>query len=155
MPGNVFFRRADFQDLAHVIALYFEDTLGRTRESGDACLRDSYKKAFEAINRDPQQFLVVGIKEDILVATCQLTLIPCLTHQGGLRLQIEGVHVKKEYQGQSIGREMMNWAFEYGQKKGATLAQLTTHKSRTDAKRFYEALGFEATHVGMKRIFQK
>ena len=60
-----------------------------------------------------------------------------------------------DYQGKTIGRQMMAWALEYGQEKGALFAQLTTHKSRMDAKRFYETLGFEATHVGMKRFFQK
>ncbi|MBA4750461.1 MAG: GNAT family N-acetyltransferase [Alphaproteobacteria bacterium] len=155
MPVTVFFRRAGVQDLSRIVALYLEDALGRTRESLNALSWDGYTKAFEAIDQDPQQLLVVGMVEDTLVATCQLTLIPCLTHQGGLRLQIGGVHVKKDYQGKTIGRQMMAWALEYGQEKGALFAQLTTHKSPTDAKRFYETLGFEATHVGMKRFFSK
>lgn len=155
MPISVFFRRASAQDLSPIVALYLEDTRGRTRESLDVLLWDRYTKAFKAIDQDPRQLLVVGMVEDLLVATCQLTLIPSLTHQGGLRLQIEGVHVKNEYQGRTIGRQMLAWAFEYGQEKGAVMAQLTTHKSRKDAQRFYHQLGFEASHIGMKRFLKE
>jgi GNAT superfamily N-acetyltransferase len=45
---------------------------------------------------------------------------------------------------------MMKWTIERARQRGAHVMQLTTHKSRLDAHRFYERLGFEASHVGMK-----
>lgn len=44
----------------------------------------------------------------------------------------------------------MEWAQEQGRSRGATLVQLTSDKRRADAHRFYERLGYVATHEGFK-----
>jgi ribosomal protein S18 acetylase RimI-like enzyme len=90
-----------------------------------------------------------------VVGTCHLTLMPSLTFQGRTRLQIEAVRVVEKYRGQKIGAWMMQEALNYGQSKGATLVQLTTHKTRSRAKSFYEDLGFEVTHDGMKLFLEE
>jgi GNAT superfamily N-acetyltransferase len=45
---------------------------------------------------------------------------------------------------------MMAWALERARQRGCHLMQLTSHKSREDAHRFYEKLGFTKSHIGMK-----
>ena len=85
-----------------------------------------------------------------MIGTFQLTTIPYLTFQGGKRAQIEAVRVKASARGRGLGREMLRWAIQRAKDKGCHLVQLTTNKQRDEAVRFYEPLGFKATHEGMK-----
>jgi len=45
---------------------------------------------------------------------------------------------------------MIRWAIDDARARGAALVQLTSDARRTDARRFYDRLGFEASHVGFK-----
>jgi GNAT superfamily N-acetyltransferase len=66
------------------------------------------------------------------------------------RGQIEGVRIARDQRGEGLGRAMFAWAIEECRRQGCGLVQLTTDRSRPDARRFYEQLGFEASHEGMK-----
>ncbi len=147
-------RKAELKDLKKIIELYLEDDLGQNREILEENIDPGYLKAFEKINQDPNQYLMVVETESEggaeIIATCQLTLMPTLVLQGSMRMNIEGVRVSEKYRGQKIGEWMMQAACEYGQSHGAVIAQLTTNKKRIRAKSFYERLGFEASHKGMK-----
>jgi GNAT superfamily N-acetyltransferase len=85
-----------------------------------------------------------------VIGTLHLIFLPSLSYQGGLRAQVESVRVDKRFQSQGIGSQMMKWTIERARRRGAHVMQLTTHKSRLDAHRFYERLGFEGSHLGMK-----
>jgi ribosomal protein S18 acetylase RimI-like enzyme len=93
---------------------------------------------------------MVVLAENKIIGTCHLTILPSLTYQGSTRLQIEAVRVARSYRGQKIGEWMMKQAFDYARESGARIVQLTTNKERIQAKRFYEKLGFKASHEGMK-----
>jgi|GEM_PF-3068601 len=84
----------------------------------------------------------------------QITFTPCITHQGGWRATIEGVRVKRRFRGSGVGRELLAWAIARARKRGCRLVQLTTDKARPEALRFYESLGFVASHEGMKLRFE-
>lgn len=141
-------RRATRGDLQTIVDMLADDHLGRIRESPDD-LR-SYEAAFSAIDRDPNQYLAVCVRDGVIVGTMQLTVIPGLSHKGSSRLLIEGVRVQRDARGSGIGGRMVEWAIEYARERHCRMAQLTTDKSRADAHRFYENLGFEPTHVGYK-----
>jgi ribosomal protein S18 acetylase RimI-like enzyme len=143
-------RKATLDDLAAIVRLLIEDDLGKTRESAEADPDKRYIDAFHNIDRDPNQYLMVVEAGPEIVGTCHLALLPSLTFMGRTRLQIEAVRVAEKHRGRKIGEWMMKAAIAYGQAQGASIVQLTTNKARTDAKRFYERLGFEATHEGMK-----
>ena len=85
-----------------------------------------------------------------MVATFQLSFLPGISRRGAWRSQIEGVRVAASVRGQGIGNLMMQWAIDESRRRGCTVMQLTTHKSRTAAHRFYGRLGFAADHEGMK-----
>jgi ribosomal protein S18 acetylase RimI-like enzyme len=142
-------RRAQLDDVRAILTLMSEGALEPDREAG--ATEDDYRAAFEAIDRDPNQLLLVAESEDGVVATMQLTFIPGLSRRGGWRLQIESVHVAPGLRGRGHGSAMMEHAFEEGRRRGCVLAQLTSNKRRGDAHRFYERLGFKPTHEGMKR----
>lgn len=142
-------RRARREDVADIRALLSDDRFGVVRETGE--LTD-YEAAFDATARDPQQFLaVVRDETDAVVATMQLTVIPGLSRAGATRLQIEGLRVAAELRGGGLGAAMLAWAHDHGRARGAVLAQLTTDRERVEAQRFYERLGYTATHAGLKR----
>jgi ribosomal protein S18 acetylase RimI-like enzyme len=128
-----------------------DDELGAQRERLEEPLPATYFEAFEAIARDPNNELVVAEGEDgSVVAVLQLTFTPYITHQGGWRATIEGVRVDSRLRGSGLGRQLFAWAIERARQRGCHLVQLTTDKQRPEAKRFYESLGFVASHEGMK-----
>jgi GNAT superfamily N-acetyltransferase len=148
---QVTFRRARREDVPAIVAMLADDELGAQREQVADPLPDAYWRAFDAIDADPRQLLVVGEDGDgAVVATLQLSFIPSLTYMGGERAQVEAVRVAASTRGEGVGGQMMEWAIARARERGCRLVQLTTNTSRPDAHRFYEALGFERSHVGMK-----
>ncbi len=143
-------RKAEMSDLAQIISLLAEDELGKDRETQSISLDQRYIDAFNLINQDPNQYLMVALKDNQIIATCHLTLMPSLTFIGSTRMQIEAVRVSEKLRGQKIGEWIINKAIEYAKSQGVKIIQLTTNIQRPRAKTFYEKLGFEATHVGMK-----
>jgi GNAT superfamily N-acetyltransferase len=143
-------RRATAADVAPIVAMLADDPLGAERESpGDPV----YAAAFAQIDADPRQFLAVAEVAGEVVGTLQLTFIPGLSRKGSSRALIEAVRVRSDQRGTGLGRRLAEWAIETSREQGAALVQLTTDAGRTDAHRFYERLGFVASHVGMKLIF--
>jgi ribosomal protein S18 acetylase RimI-like enzyme len=144
------FRRALAADLPAIVALLADDELGRQREDTSVPVHARYADAFAAIDRDPNQLLAVVERGTTIIGCLQLTFIPGLSRLGMWRGQIESVRVSSAERGGGIGRTMFEWAIEECRRRGCELVQLTTDKRRTDALRFYEALGFVASHEGMK-----
>lgn len=144
------FRRATLQDLPTILALLADDPLGGHREAADGVATGAYRAAFEAIDADPNQFLAVVEDETGVVGTLQLSFIPGLSRQGSWRGQIEAVRIASDRRSEGLGARMMEWAIGECRARGCRLVQLTTDKARPDAHRFYEKLGFVASHVGYK-----
>ena len=147
---DVLFRLATRADLPFIVRMLADDDLGNQRELYESPLPDSYYSAFEQINNDSNHELIVAELNSKVIGTLHLMFLSSVSFQGGLRAQIESVRVDKRFQSQGIGSEMMKWTMERAKARGAHVVQLTTHKSREDAHRFYERLGFKGTHLGMK-----
>ena len=149
-PQDVIFRRATRADLVAIVRMLADDELGRQREQFETPLSVSYYSAFDEISTDPNHELIVAELNGEVMGTLHLMFLPSISYRGGLRAQVESVRVDKRFQSQGIGSEMMKWAMERARQRGAHVIQLTTHKSRVDAHRFYERLGFDGSHLGMK-----
>lgn len=147
---DVLFRLARRADLPAIVRMLADDDLGSQRECSEDPLPASYYSAFEQIDRDPNHELIVAERSGEVIGTLHLMFLPSISFQGGLRAQVESVRVDKRFQSQGIGGEMMKWSMERARQRGAHVVQLTTHKTRLDAHRFYERLGFEGSHLGMK-----
>lgn len=143
-------RPATQDDLPAIVALLADDALGRTREDPSLPLRAAYLDAFAAITRDPNQLLAVAEADGVVVGCLQITFIPGLSRIGLWRGQIESVRVASGWRGKGLGQRMIAWAIERCRERGCGVVQLTSDVRRLDAHRFYERLGFEKTHVGMK-----
>lgn len=148
--SNVTFRRAGLGDLERIVQLLADDALGAKRERYELPLPASYLAAFDAIDADPNQELVAACRDGAVVGVLQITFIPYLTYEGGWRALIEGVRVDGAARSAGVGRAMVEHAIGRARERGCRLVQLTTDKARPDALRFYEALGFVASHEGMK-----
>jgi len=148
--NEIKFRLATRADLLSIVRMLADDEFGSQRERYKDPLPESYYTGFEQINNDPNHELIVAELNGEVIGTLHLMFLPSISFQGGLRAQVESVRVDKYYQNRGIGSEMMKWTIERARGRGAHVVQLTTHQSREDAHRFYERLGFKATHSGMK-----
>ena len=147
---NLIFRHAIRADVPQIVKLLADDVLGAKRERYEMPVPSSYLSAFDAIESDPNNELIVACDSEEIVGTLQLTFTPCMTFQGGWRVTIEAVRVDSRFRSQGIGTTLFEWAIQRAKERNCDLIQLTTDKVRPDAKRFYEQLGFTASHEGMK-----
>ena len=147
--GPVEVRRATAADVPALVALLADDELGTHREATDGDL-SPYRAAFELVDADPAHLLVAAVVSETIVGTLQLSFLPGLSRRGALRAQIEGVRVAASVRSHGVGAAILGWAVEEARRRGCALVQLTTDKARGDAHRFYERLGFVATHEGLK-----
>jgi GNAT superfamily N-acetyltransferase len=144
---SILLREARREDVPEIVALLADDLLGAGREGP---VDDAYLAAFEQIAADPRSRLLVADRDGRVVGTLQLTMLPGLSRHGMLRGQIEAVRVAADQRGQRLGRRLIEWAIEVARGQGCGLVQLTSDKQRPDAIRFYESLGFTASHEGLK-----
>ena len=146
---DVVIRRATLDDLPAVIAMLADDPLGATRES--PAHLTPYQQAFEAIDADPNQVLVVADRNGEAIGTLQLTIVPGLSRQGASRGLVEAVRVAASARSTGLGTTLMEWSIEEARARGCVMVQLTSDKTRTDAHRFYtDRLGFTNSHEGFK-----
>tara|TARA_R110002126_G_scaffold20963_6_gene76621 strand:+ start:3935 stop:4390 length:456 start_codon:yes stop_codon:yes gene_type:complete len=148
------FRKATENDVLHIVEMIADDELGKTRENFQVPLPNEYIDAFNKINSDDnQELIVVENEKSEIVGTLQLTFIQYLTYRGGIRAQIEAVRIRKDERGFGLGKKMLEWVINRAKEKKAHVLQLTTDKMRPKAIKFYEDLGFKASHEGMKMHF--
>ena len=147
---NLKFRQAAREDLPEIVRMLADDFLGQTRERCENPLPESYIKAFEEIAADKNNELVIAEIDGAIVGTLQITFTPSISFQGGKRATVESVRVDEKYRGRGIGKELMKWAINRAREENCFAVQLTTNADRADAHRFYENLGFNGSHLGMK-----
>jgi len=149
--SNLLIREAQAGDLEAIIRLHEEDELGQHGDLWSPETRPAYEAAFAAIQRSPENRLFVALDGDEVVGTFQLTFIPNLTGRGALRVKVESVKVKAARRSTGIGAKMMAFAEDHARNHGARAMELTSNKTRKDAHRFYERLGFSRSHEGFKK----
>jgi GNAT superfamily N-acetyltransferase len=143
-------RRAVPQDLDAIIDLILHDSLSENPPDEQTGATPAQIEAFNTIAAHPDNEVVVATLDGEVIATLQLTFIPGLSSQGAWRAQVEAVRVREDLRSQGIGARLMEWVIERARDRGCRLVQLTTNRARLDARRFYERLGFVASHTGMK-----
>ncbi|GHH10282.1 GNAT family N-acetyltransferase [Streptomyces rubradiris] len=146
--GDLEIRAATADDLPAIVAMLADDPLGAQRESPDDLT--PYRTALARLAADPNQHLVVAVREDRVIGTLQLTIIPGLSHRGATRALIEAVRIHADERGSGLGSRLIEWAIDTSRRLDCRMVQLTSDKTRTDAHRFYERLGFTASHEGFK-----
>ncbi|MEV0180280.1 GNAT family N-acetyltransferase [Streptomyces sp. NPDC050625] len=146
--GDLEIRPVVAADIPAVVGMLADDPLGTRRESPDDLA--PYLTALERLSADPNQRVVVAVREGRVIGTLQLTLIPGLSRRGATRSIIEAVRIHADERGTGLGTQLIQWAIDESRHQGCQLVQLTSDVSRTDAHRFYERLGFTASHVGFK-----
>ncbi|WCD98065.1 GNAT family N-acetyltransferase [Streptomyces sp. HUAS 31] len=146
--GDLEIRPAATDDIPAIVGMLADDPLGARRESLDDLT--PYLAAFERLTSEPNQHLVVAVREGRVIGTLQLSVIPGLSRRGATRSIIEAVRIHADERGSGLGTRLIEWAIDESRRQNCQLVQLTSDKSRTDAHRFYERLGFAASHAGFK-----
>ncbi|WP_420034548.1 N-acetyltransferase family protein [Streptomyces sp. cg28] len=146
--GDLEIRAAEVEDVPAIVAMLADDPLGAQRESPDDLA--PYLAAHARLAADPNQHLVVAVREGRVIGTLQLTVVPGLSRKGAVRSIIEAVRIHADERGGGLGTRLIAWAVDESRRQGCQLVQLTSDATRTDAHRFYERLGFSASHVGFK-----
>ena len=141
-------REARRDEVGLIVAMLADDELGLSRE--DPSDLAPYLKGFDAIAADPLNTQYVWEEDGKVVGCLQLTLLPGIAQKGMWRAQIEGVRIAGSLRGTGVGARMIRAVIAVARERGCTVLQLTTNKVRKDAQRFYEQLGFERSHEGMK-----
>jgi len=144
------FRNAVAGDLPAIVKLLADDDLGAMRERDEDPLPKEYRDAFAAMERQGANSVILAIDNGEVIGCLQLAFIPGLARLGMTRAQIEGVRVDRRYRSRGVGEALFQHAIERAREQGCGLVQLTTDRARGDAHRFYERLGFESSHLGMK-----
>ncbi len=147
---NIIIRRATREDVTYIVRMLADDPLGSQRERYETPLPQSYYDAFEEIDQERNTELVVVELAGEVIGTLQYTLLPGLSFQGSRRAQVEAVRVDARFRSLGIGKQLMEWAIKRARQQHCHVLQLTTNKSREAAHRFYQRLGFVASHEGMK-----
>lgn len=153
MNDEMSFREANRDDVITLVAMLADDELGKKRECYTDPLPEKYYQAFEHINSDPNNQLMVMVLDGEVMGMMQITYIPYLTYQGGWRALIEGVRISSKLRGGGWGQKMFEWGIEQARNKGCHVVQLTSDKQRPKAIEFYRKLGFVDSHEGMKLHF--
>lgn len=143
-------RRALASDVPRLVELLQQMSLDAERREGDP-LDPAYLRAFAAIDADPRQQLWVVEEDGRVIATATLMFLPNLSHQGRAVAQLESVVVDQGARGRGVGEGLVRFCIDEARRAGCFRLQLTSNAARTDAHRFYERLGFVASHVGFKR----
>ena len=144
------FRKALLADIPDLVSMLSDDELGALREDSSRPLNQKYLQAFSEIDSDANNELTVVESDGEVVGMLQLTFIPYLTYIGSWRCLVEGVRIHSDHRGQGLGAKFLQWAIERARERDCGIVQLTSDKKRPSALRFYESLGFEATHEGFK-----
>jgi len=147
---DLHYRQATETDIPVLIELLADDSLGKLREDHRIPVNPCYLTAMQHIENDPNNELTVVEFGGDIVGMLQLTFIPYLTYKGSWRCLIEGVRIKQEFRGKGLGTAFFEWAIERAKERQCHIVQLTSDKQRGDAIRFYERLGFRASHEGFK-----
>jgi len=151
---EITFRAASRDDLPTIIQMLSDDPLGKKRERYTIPLSEKYLTAFEAIETDKNNEIILACYEEKIVGFFQITYIPYLTYMGKWRALIEGVRVHKSFRNQGIGKELIFRSIKLAKQNNCHLLQLTTDKKRPEAIAFYKSLGFVTSHEGMKYHFK-
>lgn len=147
---NIQFRKAIRVDVPEIVRLLSDDPLGETRERYIEPLPPQYYAAFDEIDSDKNNYLMIAELDGRIAGTLQLTFITYLTYQGGKRALIEGVRTDISFRGLGVGKAMLTWAINKAKDEVCHVVQLTTDKNRPEALEFYKKIGFVASHEGMK-----
>ena len=144
------FRDAILADLPTIVAMLAEEQIGGRADDPSEPLDPTYLAAFTAIDRDPNQRLIVAELDGAIVGTMQLSWLPGLLNHGAWRGQIEAVRIASDRRSLGLGAAMIGWAVERFRERGCFMAQLTSNNDRVAAHRFYERLGWKKSHSGFK-----
>lgn len=138
-PAVASFREASPSDVEALLGLYelleFEPAQSLGLEAA--------RVRFEEYRKYPNYRIYVAELGEAIVGTFALIIIDSMAHSGKPFAVVEDVVVSQDFQGQGIGKRMMEFAMYRCKEFGCYKLTLSSHLKRQQAHSFYESLGFE------------
>ena len=146
--SDITFRTATEADLPTIIAMLADDEIAENRETS---VPDHYREAFDAMEKEVFNRMLLAEQDGKIVGSLQLVFIPGVSRNGTKRALIESVRVRSSARGQNIGTALMKQAIRLAKENGCGLIQLDSDLRRPRAHLFYRRLGFVQSHAGFKK----
>ena len=143
-------RRATEADLPRIVELLSQLSLDDDRDSPAEPLPESYRAAFSQIEADPRQQLLAVEAGGRVMATATLDIVPNLSYRGRPWAFVESIVVDPTARRKGYGEALLRYAIEEARRAGCYKVSLTSNKRRVEAHRFYQKMGFAATHEGFR-----
>jgi GNAT superfamily N-acetyltransferase len=137
--SEIAIREAVEADLPAVLRAYEEAGIG----SGISFTAEEACEHFARLRLYPSYRIFVAETGGTMAGTYALLLLDKLAKRGARAGIVEDVAVLPAFQGQGIGRAMMEHAREECRRAGCYKMTLSSNLAREAAHRFYDALGFE------------
>ena len=138
-------------DIPRIMELYEQLSSGGSEaEKQPAGAPESLLKAFEAIETMAGCELIVAEDKGWVIGTLMLTIVPSLGHGGLPWTIVENVVVEAGLRGTGVGKLMMEYVKDKSLEAGCYKIQLMSDKRRSEAHRFYHAIGYNATAEGFR-----
>jgi GNAT superfamily N-acetyltransferase len=137
MSGLDVVRHGRSEDLDPLLGLYAQLNPDDTPAS-----RERLAAVLDTILASPHFAIFVVMRDERLVATCYLNVIPNLTRGGSPYAVIENVVVDASLRGTGLGRQVMRAALDEAWRRDCYKALLQTGSRDPRVHRFYLACGF-------------
>ena len=98
---------------------------------------------------DPAVSLLVARDGDTIVGTATVIVY---TSPAWTKARIEDVVVDQSARGQGVGRALVDACIEIARGKGCTIVELQSKRSRVEANRLYQEMGFELRDSNFYRL---
>ncbi|MFE4108605.1 GNAT family N-acetyltransferase [Almyronema epifaneia] len=132
-------RAATVADLPAVLQLYQQSGL-----DSDASLPlAAAEQWLQQLEQYPSYTLWVAVLAEKVAGTFTLLIMDNLIHQGSPSGVVEAVAVDPQWQGQGIGKQMIQFAIAQCRTAGCYKLALSTNLKRDRAHAFYQSLGFK------------
>jgi ribosomal protein S18 acetylase RimI-like enzyme len=146
---SVNIRKAITDDLKRIIELY--------EELGDQIINispDTTQRVFNEISEIPGHYFLVIEKDNYVVGTLFLQVVPNLSHNASPWAIIENVVIDRKYHRNGLGRLLMEHAIKICRESGCHKVQLMSMKKRKEAHQFYKSMGFNDNDMAFRYYFK-
>ena len=136
---------SDAAKLSELGAKSFTETFGHlyTPENLAAFLVNHSTEKWRMELSDPAFAIRIGEEAGAAVAYAKLGPPSLPFEPRGRPIELRQFYVLKPWQGQGAARELMQWAVDEAQRRGADEMYLSVFTDNHRARRFYEGCGFE------------
>lgn len=141
-------RKAESDDVAGLSELFVDF-------NGKESNLTAMKKQLAVITANPDYYVAVACDGNKVIGTAMGIACYDLVGDCNFFLLIENVVVLPKFQGQGVGKLLMQALEGFGESKDCKYVILVSESKRESSHKFYEAIGYSADQRGFKKQLMK